>query len=183
MAKKVYLLLTRSNTFASKAIYQLTKDEFTHVSISLAENMEPMYSFCRRYPRFALPAGFTSESLQKGFYAIHAGIPCKLYALKIEDQAYDKLKMALDLLMEHSRILKYDILGTMFCRLDIAHQRHNHRYCSWFVAELLGDLKILSFDKDYSLVRPMDFTFFEELELVYSGTVGELSKQMLCLKN
>ena len=178
MTKRIYLLLTRSNTVVSKAIYQLTKDEFTHISLSIADDMEPMYSFCRRYPRLSLPAGFTSESLYHGFYAIHQKIPCQLYTMEISDIDYSRLKLALELLMTHSPELKYDVLGTMYCHFGIAHQRRNYRYCSWFVAELLGKLRILHFDKDYSLVRPIDFTKFQNCQLVYRGTVGELSKQL-----
>lgn len=183
MAKQLYLLLTRSNTLVSRAIYQVTKDEFTHISISLEEDLSTMYSFCRRYARSPLPAGFTSETLYHGFYKQHQMIPCRLYALTISDTDYTRLRIVLDMLMEKSKQLKYDILGTMFCRMDIQHQRPNHRYCSWFVAELLGQLQILSFSKDYSLVRPIDFTFFEEMELIFTGTVGQLASQLVLQKN
>lgn len=178
MSRYIYLLLTRSNTFVSKAIYQVTKDEYTHISLSVHDHLDIMYSFCRRYPDFMLPAGFTSESIYRGFYKKHHTIPCRLYRIEVSEEKYRRLEMALALLMEKSRTLKYDVLGTMFCRFDIEHERLNHRYCSWFVAEILGDLQVLQFEKHYSLVRPMDFTVLEDLELVYTGNVGDLAKKL-----
>lgn len=175
MKKYIYLLLTRSNTIFSKAIYHVTKDEFTHISLSLDDELRVMYSFCRRYPDLPLPAGFTTESIYHGFYKKNHTIPCNLYRLEVSNEKYRQLQKEIDLLMEKSEELKYDLLGTMLCRFDIEHERENYRYCSWFVAEALGDLDILEFEKHYSLVKPMDFTKIPHLELIYRGTVGELA--------
>lgn len=179
MAKPIYILLTRSNTFMSQAIYHFTRDEFTHVSLSLDDRLTTMYSFCRRYPSLPIPAGFAVETLYHGFYEQRTDISCRLYSLTVSDEDYLRLQMVLSLLTERSKELKYDIVGTMFCHFEITHQRYNHRYCSWFIAELLGQLDILAFSKEYSLVRPMDFTKMEELNLVYSGTVGNLAIQLV----
>jgi hypothetical protein len=177
MSQKVYVLLTRSNTLVSRIIYQVTKDEFTHCSLSIDQDMQKMYSFCRRYPDLPLPAGFTSESIYQGFYKKHHTIPCKLYSFEVSDDDYVRLKVSLEQLMEKSSELKYDLLGTFYCRLNRAHERYNHRYCSWFVSELLGKLGVLNFNKHYSLVRPVDFTDRADLTFEYSGTVGDLAKK------
>lgn len=179
MARSIYILLTRSNTFMSQAIYRMTRDEFTHVSLSLDDHLTTMYSFCRRYPSLPVPAGFAMETLYHGFYGQRTGISCRLYSLTVSDEDYLRLQMALALLTERSQELKYDIVGTMLCHFEITHQRYNHRYCSWFIAELLGRLHILEFSKEYSLVRPMDFTEMEELHLLYSGTIGNLATQLV----
>lgn len=178
MSRYIYLLLTRSNTFFSKAMYRVTKDEFTHISLSLDDDLDTMYSFCRRYPDLPLPAGFTTESIYRGFYKKNFTIPCCLYRLEVSDDKYQQLLSALEQLMEKSEELKYDVLGTMLCHFDIEHERENYRYCSWFVAEALGNLNLMEFEKHYSLVRPMDFTKMDCLKEVYRGTVGELAKMM-----
>lgn len=174
VSQRVYLLLTRSNTIVSRAIYQITKDDFTHCSISLDSKMEKMYSFCRRHPYLAYPAGLTTESIYQGFYLKHATIPCQLYYFDIEDGAYQTLEKAINSLMRYRKELKYDLLGTIFCQMNKPHRRSNHRYCSWFIAELLDGLHLLRFEKDVSLVRPMDFAIHPCLTKVYSGSVGNL---------
>ena len=48
--KKVYIILTYSGTFLSKIIKYYTRDEFSHVSISLDSDLKKMYSFGRLNP-------------------------------------------------------------------------------------------------------------------------------------
>ena len=55
--RKVYILLTRSNTSFSQLIYKVTHDQFTHSSIGLEGPGGAFYSFARRHPRLMLPAG------------------------------------------------------------------------------------------------------------------------------
>ena len=66
--KDIYLLLTKSDTFISKAIYLMTQDSYTHISISFEENLQPMYSCARKYTYSPIPAGIRNESFEKGFY-------------------------------------------------------------------------------------------------------------------
>ena len=98
--------------------------------------------------------------------------------MTVADSDYQRLQMALILLFNRRRELHYDLLGTFLCTFNRAHERYNRRYCSWFVAELLGRLGILSFDRHYSLIKPMDFTNRDELRLVYQGTVGHLAEKI-----
>ena len=43
--KKIYIVLTHTGTILSKIIKYWTKDEFSHVSIALDEDLKEMYSF------------------------------------------------------------------------------------------------------------------------------------------
>lgn len=43
--KKVYIVLTNTGTFLSRIVNVYTRKEFSHVSISLDENLNYMYSF------------------------------------------------------------------------------------------------------------------------------------------
>ena len=45
--KKVYIVLTNTGTFLSRIVNVYTRKEFSHVSISLDENLNYMYSFGR----------------------------------------------------------------------------------------------------------------------------------------
>ncbi len=48
--KKIYIVLTHTGTTLSKIIKTYTKDEFSHVSISLDLELKKMYSFGRLNP-------------------------------------------------------------------------------------------------------------------------------------
>ena len=52
--KKIYIILTHTGTILSKIIKKYTKDEFSHVSISLDVDLKEMYSFGRLNPYNAL---------------------------------------------------------------------------------------------------------------------------------
>ena len=60
-------------------IYLITKKQYTHSSLSIEDDLNDMFSFCRIYPRLPLPAGLSKESLYRGFYdALNfSGVPSK----------------------------------------------------------------------------------------------------------
>ena len=66
--KKVYIVLTHTGTTLSKIIKSYTKDEFSHVSISLDEKLNEMYSFGRLHPYNPFWAGFVHEAINKGTF-------------------------------------------------------------------------------------------------------------------
>ena len=178
MSKKIYIMLSRSTTIASRFIYMLTKKQYTHRSISIHDDLIEMYSFCRIYPRLAVPAGYSKESIYKGFYKIHSEIPCRLYALEVSDKQYDMVKEALEKIYENRHLFSYDLFGTFDYINKKERRSYNKRYCSWFIAELLGILEIASFDKPYSLIEPIDFADIRNIKEVFEGNVEGLRNYM-----
>ena len=89
---KVYLMFSRSNTLLSKAIYQRTKEPYTHVAISTDENFREFYSFGRRYTNFMLPAGFAKESPFDGLYKRNQDIKIKIVSININKHQFDYFK-------------------------------------------------------------------------------------------
>ena len=61
--KDIYLLLTKSDTFISKAIYLMTQDSYTHISISFEENLQPMYSCARKYLKWKVKFHFRYDKV------------------------------------------------------------------------------------------------------------------------
>lgn len=178
MSKKIYIMLSRSTTLASRFIYLLTKKKYTHSSISVHDDLIEMYSFCRIYPRLALPAGYSKESIYKGFYKIHSQIPCCLYELEVTDNQYDMVKEALNRLYEKRHLFSYDLMGTLDFISKKERRSFNKRYCSWFIAELLGILEIVNFDKPYSLIEPIDFASVPGINQVYEGNIEGLRNHL-----
>ena len=121
--KSIYILLTRSNTFVSNLVKIATADRYTHVSISFDQSLDPLYSFARHYTYLALPAGLRTEYLDRGFFKRYPRIPCALYELTVEDEAYEKAKKAVEDMMEESEKYKFNVLGLFLCRLSIPSRR------------------------------------------------------------
>ena len=66
--KKIYLVLTHTGTILSRIIRIYTKDEFTHVSISLDDELNEMYSFGRLNPYNPFLGGFVHENINYGTF-------------------------------------------------------------------------------------------------------------------
>ena len=55
--KTIYILLTRSGTLLSNVVHLLTRDTYTHASISFDHELQPLYSSARKNGVTMFPAG------------------------------------------------------------------------------------------------------------------------------
>lgn len=61
--KSIYIMLTRSETILSRLVYLVTRDAYTHASISFDENLTTFYSSSRKDGHTIFPAGPCREAL------------------------------------------------------------------------------------------------------------------------
>lgn len=172
--KSIFILLTKSDTNVSKLIKLITSDTYTHASISFDEDLQPLYSFSRKYVYSPLPAGLRTEPLDKGFYQKYDYIPCALYELSVEDDIYDAAKSEVEQMMEEASTYRFNVLGLFLCKLNIPLHRNRQYFCSEFVSEVLSRCNALKLPKDTSLMRPNDYTKFDELVCLFEGRLNQL---------
>ena len=170
----IYVLLTRSQSLLSRMIHRFTGDSFTHVSLALDGQLQTLCSFARRYSHTPLPAGLVHEDLYNGYFDHHRYIPCRLYALQIDEQKYENVSHSVQRMMEQSAAYRYDIHGLIRCRLGMESNREKHFFCSMFVASVLYNAGALDLPKTPSLMRPQDFTGLAELSCIYEGRLSGL---------
>ena len=72
--KKIYIVLSMSGTGFSKFLRLMTQKPYTHVSVSLIENIDIMYSFGRRSMIFPIKSGFIYETFNKGVIKVNKAI-------------------------------------------------------------------------------------------------------------
>ena len=65
---KIYIVLTFSKTLLSRVIKGYTKAEFAHVSLSLDDRLDMMYSFGRLNSYIPFWGGFVKEDINYGFF-------------------------------------------------------------------------------------------------------------------
>ncbi len=172
--KTLYILLTRPTTLVSRVIHTATRDQFTHISISFESNLEPLYSFSRKYARSPLPAGMTTEAIAQGFYKDRGFITCALYELPVSSSVYYAAKKEAESMYNKSEAYRFNILGLALCKLNIPMERSNHYFCSQFVSSLLENSGALRIPKNSGLMRPADFLEIPELKLVFQGDLASL---------
>ena len=173
--KRIYILLTRSNTILSKMVHFVTDDTYTHASIAVDENLETLYSSSRKNGRTLFPAGPCTEKLDSGYYKRHNNIPCAVYELQVSDEAYEKAKQEVEQIMEKADQYHFNIIGLLLCQFNIPYHRKHYFFCSQFVSEVLNRSHALELPKDTSLMKPSDYTKMPGLLCRFRGYISELA--------
>lgn len=172
--RSIYILATKTNTYTSKTIKFFTNAKYTHASISFEENLQPLYSFCRKYVYFPLPGGLHHEHLETGFFKKQGAIPCALYEIKVTDEIYNKAFNEVNNMFVNSKNYKFSVLGLIFCGCRIPVKRKHHYFCSEFVSEILDKSNALELPKVPQLMRPSDFDKISSLNCIYKGNLKDL---------
>jgi len=171
--KRVYILLSRTETSVAKIIFDFTKGEFTHTSISLKPTTSDFHSFARKIKWTFLVAGYVKEDIHTFVFAKYQHCHCGLFALDVTDEAYEKMSEIIEDISTHKKHYKYNLLGTIsviFNKKVPFKRRYN---CAQFVAKVLDESGAAKLPCDPSMMRPMDFTKISGIRQIYSGTIGE----------
>lgn len=181
--KKVYILLTKSNTVCSKIIYQFTKGRYTHASISLDADFEYLYSFARKYRYSMLPAGFVRENLYKGIMGNSDDMNCAVYELEVTNLTYLKLKALISNMEKNKKEYRYNIRGLFGCIFDKKLGKEKNFYCSEFVYyALVKSGAISAGGGDFKqVVRPMDLRELPDTREVFRGSIDMLRNNRLAI--
>lgn len=171
---KIYILLTKSDTWVSHLISLVTNDTYTHASISFEPNLQPMYSFSRKFVSLPLPAGLRAEPLDKGFYKKYDTIPCALYELNVTEAVYAAARAEVEQMMQNAAHCPFNLVGLLLCRMQIPFHRENQYFCSEFVGEVLTRSHALTMPKVPSLIRPNDYAHLPQLICRFEGRLNEL---------
>ena len=172
--RTIYILLTNTGTYLSRFIHILIRAEYTHVSMSFEEDLQPLYSFSRKYVYLPLPAGLHNAPLDMGFFKKHSKIPCAVYKLEVDEETYLKAKSALQRMLDNAKYYRFSILGLAFCGCRIPVNRRRHYFCSEFVSHILNTSNALKLPHKPCLMRPNDYTKIESLECVFKGRLNDL---------
>lgn len=171
----IYILLTRPTTLVSKLIERVTRDEFTHISLAFNSQLQPLYSFSRKYALTPLPAGMTQEDLELGFYKNRGFINCALYKIQVKEEVHFLAKKKTEAMFSQANSYHFNILGLALCKLQIPLDRDKHYFCSQFVSQILMESRALNIPKTSSLMRPADFMLLPEMELIFQGNLTSLA--------
>ena len=111
--KEIYFVLTYTGTFLSKIIKFYTKEQYTHISISLDRNLEEMYSFGRLNAYNPFHGGFIHEYKDKGTFKRFKNTKCIIYSYEITDESYKSLKAKINNMYKNKEKYKFNLLGLL----------------------------------------------------------------------
>lgn len=174
--KKIYIVLTYTGTVISKIIKHWTKDEFSHVSIALDEDLDEMYSFGRLKPYTPLFAGLVHEKYNEGTFKRFYKTKACIYSIEIEDYQYIELRNIIYNMYHNRKKYKFNILGLLAIGFKKEVKIHNYFYCAEFVKYVLEkshiDLKLPK-----KLIRPENFKYIDNKEIEYYGLFRKFKKK------
>lgn len=168
---KIYIVLTYSGTFLSKLVKIYTQKEYSHVSISLDEDLKQMYSFGRLNPYIPFLAGFVQESPKYGTFKRFHKTKSKIYSLEVSERQYEKITKIIKKIDLDKKYYRFNIIGLFAVAIHLKIRRERHFYCAEFVKYVLdnSNLKIDLPD----LIKPTDFANIKGCNEVYTGMLNE----------
>lgn len=175
--RSIYILLTRSGTIVSRAVYLVTRDDFTHASMALDGDLYEMYSATRKNGRTLFPAGPCREYLRGGYFRRAHRIPCALFELQVDEETYQRVRQEVDRVMLDADRYRYNIAGLVMCQLRIPSRRRYHLFCSQFICQVLQRAGALELPKDASLMKPNDCASLPGLNCLFRGRLTDLMAQ------
>ena len=171
--KKIFILLSRTNTIPARFIRTLTIGEFSHVSVSLLPRTDIFYSYARRKLNNPFFAGLVSENIHTDIFAKYPETHCAVYSINVSDEGYTKAERIIKILDKNKDKATYNFLGAAAMRIGIKLKRKYKFTCSQFVAVVLNRTGEISLPKDPYLMLPNDFTKIPDIELVYDGPLKD----------
>lgn len=165
--KEIYFILTHTGTAISRIVKLYTKNEFSHVSISLDKELKEMYSFGRKKPYNPFNGGLVHEHIDSGTFKRFYKTKCKVYSLKVTDKQYDIICKKINDMYKKKDIYKFNIIGLFEVSINKKYIKENYYYCAEFVKYLLEQANIKN-DLPY-IVKPEDFKSIDNINEIYSG--------------
>ncbi len=170
MDYKIYIVLTQSYTILARLIKFVTKDKYSHISISFDKSCKKMYSVGRKYTHCPFIGEYKIESIYEGVFNLNSKSEILIYELKITKEQYDNVKK---LLYKYGKSCKgYNFIGLLFAMFNKKINRQKY-YCSEFIYKILSDDTVNLFEKTNDIVKPIDFKKIKGLRKIYEGKIKD----------
>ncbi len=168
MKKKIYLVLSQNYTILSRIIKIVTKDKYSHISISFDKQCTDMYAIGRTFTRWPFSGNYKNESIYEGVYTLNKKSQIVVYELSVSNNQYKNIKQLLNKYGNESK--GYNFLGLIFALFNKKLNRKKY-YCSEFIYKILSDDNVKLFSKTKDVVKPMDFVKMKNLNKIYEGNI------------
>ena len=164
---KIYIVLTYTGMLLSKIIKTYTKDEFSHVSISLDEELKQMYSFGRLNPYNPFIGGFVHEGINTGTFRRFIKTKTEIYSLEVNEDQYNSIEKIIRDIETCENPYKFNIIGLFAVSIKKKIKTEHSFYCAEFVKYVLENSGIKTNLPE--IIRPENFKTLENIKLEYKG--------------
>ncbi len=169
--KKVYIILSHTGTVLSRVIKTYTKDEYSHVSIALDENLNEMYSFGRLNAYNPFWGGFVHESINYGTFKRFKNTYSAVYSIEVTKKQFDDMKTIIKSFNRRKSMYGFNALGLFAVPFHIRVNRRNAFYCAEFVKYVMESAHVKVDVPE--IIKPEDFKDLNNSKLEYKGKLSE----------
>ena len=171
--KKIFIAVTQTGTILSRIVKWVTRDKYNHVSLSLTETLEDLYSFGRKHPYNPFWAGFVKEAPTSGTFGRFKKTDSVILEKEVDSLVYDEIKLELERMYENRDMYKYNYLGLLAGFFGKNVTMKKRFYCSEFVQYILRKHNIGLRLGSEELVCPNDFVHLPDSKVIYVGKLRE----------
>ena len=168
--KKIYIVLTQTYTTIARIIKSITKDKYSHASISLDIKCNNMYSSGRNYIYFPFYGIFLKEDLRKGLFIRNKNALIAIYEIKVTKKQYNKIKDKIKEIELNNK--GYNIIGLLLAHFRVKLHRRKY-YCSEFVYEVLSNKEIEIYNKENTLFKPEELITNNKFVKIFEGKIRD----------
>lgn len=163
--KTITILLTKYSDLFGRFICSISKNRYSHASISIDESEEIFYSFNKKGFVIEKPKKKTPSTRMPGSACIR---------MKVPNETYEVIKKEINRFLETREQYAYSRLGVVLCLLHIPYKFENRYFCSQFVAEILSKAGVIELKKQETLYLPGQLLdgfecLFSKKQIVYNA--------------
>lgn len=171
--KKIFIVLSQTGAFTSKALRLFTFDKYNHVSISLTPTLEKMYSFGRLKPNNPFKGGFVEEGKNIGTFKKYKNTAAIVLQLAVKENDFYGIQLIINNMLKNKSQFRYNFLGLFLAFFRKNYKPKHKFYCSQFVRYCLEQFNISNITELPQAIKPMDFLKLNNTQIVYKGKLKD----------
>ena len=165
LMKTITILLTKYSDPFGRFICGISKNRYSHASISIDETEEIFYSFNTKGFVIEKPKKRIPKKRMPGSVCIRMQVP---------EETYELIKREIAYFLDKREQYAYSRLGVVLCLLHIPYKFENKYFCSQFVAEILSRAGAIELKKKETLYLPGQLLdgieyLFSQKQIVYNA--------------
>lgn len=168
MQKKIYVMLSCTNTFLGKIIRLFSNYKFNHISLSSSSSLQPSYSFARYNYNSPFVGGFVEESIRRYlFYKKNTKV--RIYEIEVDEKAFEKFQSIMKKYSDNNCEYTYDTFGIFHGSILTNNYKQT---CLSFSVSVLKELSLLPSNTHVNSIKEFEKILtafpYEDTQLFYT---------------
>ncbi len=165
--EEIFIAFLSTNTMMGRGIRLVTGNKYSHVAISLDQDLRVMYSFARYYINSPIRGGFVIEQPLRYLYD-NQDVPVKLCKVSVSREEYDRIRSEIGYFIANREKLIYNTPNALLSLFGRQLTVKDMYTCLEFVTYLLHYPRLFT-------IRELEHRL--EQQVVYHGSLKQIVAQ------